>query len=1284
MKQFTILFFALLCTIEASAGVLPPVNIPEYVFSQEMLDARVTSLSEDTDGFLWIGTYRGLVKYSGGRFKTYLSTPSSNLGSDNIHSLLSGKDGKLWVGTDQGVYFVDREGSVDVSRADLRIVGAMGEYDGNYILAANAEGVSIIDIANNESFPVIPDRHLGRSRQIVKTITGNYVLLDYYGTKITFVSDKFATLAAVSPSASINKIEVFRDMLLAATSNGIYAFDGNGTPIRLPEAFRHTEGKNVAFIEAGDNVLYYGITDDGIYRFSHGDAFARKISLEENLNNVFDAVTHLSAENLWISKNGIGVEKIPVNHSYKDIQLPGITKSDRIYGFFPGEGRNFFLKSRQKLFYFSDTLKECFDVTPAFVGERKESIEVLDIDKSGNVYMLAGKHAYKFRFDGKAFHQLLEAELEAPRFLWCNDSETIIIDAKELVTIRENGEIVRKFFPKGFSDAFSGQRLSTGEVLFTDGTTFYSYAKDGQFIKVNLPREIGMMLSYSGSIDASRAGEIWAGSFNDGVWAYDRVSGQLEHYSVGTGLPDKAISQIEVDPEDNVWLTFRGVIMKISGEDGQTTLFETPNKGKNNIYAGVSIARTYKGRIYFGGNGYITEFIPETATSSIKKPFLDGILVNDQVISAPKDGMVLKNNQNKLVFYYSSPAYESTSAVNYLYRLSGYDKAWTNAHQSTNAAYSNLKPGKYVFQVKVLGEGGYGNDEMFSFPFRIKPALFLSPFFIFLYVILALAAMTFGIVLYLRNKINHERLQFVEQEREMSRQLNKEKTEFFSNISHEFRTPLTLIYGPAKELAGMDSLDGKERKLAGLIEKNAEHLLSLSDQLINFNRLSRNPVNLQVSKQDIGRILEDAASNFDHLIDERDLELETDIEKPLYVWCDIEKVEKIFFNLLSNAVKYTPEGGKIHVTALKDDQGCRISVSDTGIGIPESKIADIFNRYERLKAKVGEGDVPEGFGIGLNYAILLAKLHKGELSVRSKENEGSTFIFSFPSEKSAYSSREIWEGNANEELSAMQKTIPYVEDNEPHKNEYTILVVEDDEDMRDYLKGFLEEKYNIILAHDGDEAMNYLAMTVPDLIISDVMMPYKDGLTLCKEIKLNPEYCHLPILLMTAKTGTETHLKGLEAGADAYIRKPFDPRYLYAVVANLLENRRKLQARLRDLVGNDAPDEQEEIQMNSHDKAFLEKLQTLMNEHLGENDFNVAYLYNEMAMSRTSFYSKVKSLLGESPKTFLADFRLNKAMQLLKTHDYNVSEVCDMVGFGTLAGFSRSFKNKFGVPPSSI
>lgn len=384
-------------------------------------------------------------------------------------------------------------------------------------------------------------------------------------------------------------------------------------------------------------------------------------------------------------------------------------------------------------------------------------------------------------------------------------------------------------------------------------------------------------------------------------------------------------------------------------------------------------------------------------------------------------------------------------------------------------------------------------------------------------------------------------------------------------------------------------------------------------------------------------------------------------------------------NLLSNAIKYTPEGGHIDVNVVTDAERMCIEVRDTGIGIPPEKQNEIFKRFKRLDTR---SDIA-GSGIGLHYAQQLAHLHKGSITYRPNAPQGSCFVLELPTAREAYRDNEL-----AAEIPFATTTIPSVaasDDTGKEEKENTLLIAEDNAEVRNYLQGLLAEDYNIMTASDGEEAMECISLNAPDLIVSDVVMPHKDGYELCQAIKSSTDWGHIPVILLTAKSDTQSSIRGLDCGADAYVGKPFDPFYLKVAIENLLANRRRVQQIVQNLTSGSIPKEKaREAMLNEQDRLFLEDLHARLDRHLDDEEFSIGLLAKEMGMSYSSLYARIKSLTGQTPQNYLITYRMNTAMQLLRSGRYTVSEVCYKVGSSSLANFSRSFKRQFGIPPSEV
>lgn len=531
-------------------------------------------------------------------------------------------------------------------------------------------------------------------------------------------------------------------------------------------------------------------------------------------------------------------------------------------------------------------------------------------------------------------------------------------------------------------------------------------------------------------------------------------------------------------------------------------------------------------------------------------------------------------------------------------------------------------------------------------------------------------------------------------ESEQQQELHEQHLHFVANISHEIRTPLTLISAPLKELVANNQLNAHDRELLGIMQRNVTRLNHLAEQILNSQKQGKDDRVLNETFGDISAFVEGIANNFRFYAHEKGLKLSFDSQtNSAQGYFDMEKIEKIVSNLISNAIKYTPEGGEIVVRIMLNGKNADIIVKDTGIGITGAKQREMFRRFNRLDVSV-LNPTSKGFGVGLHYAQCLAFLHRGRLNYEQNVPCGSRFTLSIPYKEPIgevvleEESAELRDGavaeNSNQDVSAHSSSI---DESLP-----TILLTEDDYEMRGYIQMLLDEDYNVVIAGDGEEALDKLKLNVPDLVLSDVVMRRMDGFTLCQKIKESPDYGYLPVILITAKSDMDNRKHGIDCGADAYIGKPFDPYYLKSVIASVLENRQRIQRIVRNMTHVDdvvlANEEEQnpsaEPIISERDREFLTAFHKQLSDRLEDSELNVNILASAMNLSYSTLYARVKELTGQSPQVFINTYRMNIAMELLRTHNYTVSEVCYKIGVTSPTNFARSFKKQFGVVPSSI
>ena len=567
----------------------------------------------------------------------------------------------------------------------------------------------------------------------------------------------------------------------------------------------------------------------------------------------------------------------------------------------------------------------------------------------------------------------------------------------------------------------------------------------------------------------------------------------------------------------------------------------------------------------------------------------------------------------------------------------------------------------------------------------ISPSFWETPLAICLYVLIV--ALVFGASIYILFTIYRLKHKvFIEQ------QVSDIKLKFFTNISHELRTPLTLIAGPVEYIMKSEELSDNVRNQLKIVERNTDRMLRLVNQILDFRKIQKNKMKLRVEKMDIVPFVRQIMDNFEALAEDHHIDFVFESEKTsLNLWVDSDKLEKIVFNLLSNAFKYTPQGKMITLFIHENENSVAIGVQDQGIGIPESKKSSIFVRFENLIDKNLFNQ--QSSGIGLSLVKELVELHQATIRVDSKVGEGSCFTVEFLKGKDHYT--EDVELIVSDSLDATDAgTFSMMELNEKTEEgmrevgeRKTLLLVEDNLELRFFLRSVFVSQFDVIEAADGIEGLEKAKKFVPDMIVSDIMMPEKDGLAMIKEIRENLSTSHIPVILLTAKTDMESKLQGVEQGADDYITKPFSATYLKAKVDNILARRSKLQHLYRANLMNESLVVDDETtppqtEMSVHDRKFMDKLMELMEKNMDNGDLIVDDLVKELAVSRSVFFKKLKSLTGLAPVEFIKEIRVKRAAHLIETGNYSMTQIAYMVGINDPRYFSKCFKQHYGMTPT--
>ena len=784
---------------------------------------------------------------------------------------------------------------------------------------------------------------------------------------------------------------------------------------------------------------------------------------------------------------------------------------------------------------------------------------------------------------------------------------------------------------------------------------------------------------------------IWITTQGGGFCLFNPETEGFTRYDSDLGLPSNVAYRIEEDDEGCLWVTTNKGLLHFTPDTREFKVYTMSNGLLSDQFNYQSSYKDKDGRIYFGCiNGFIS-FEPRSFSSNNYLPpvvITSFSLFNKEVPVGKDDSplktsitltdyLELKSNQNTFSFRVAALSYQSPDMNKLLYKLDGYDTEWYAAGKIP-ITYSNLPYRTYTLMVKGANSDGVWNPEMRMLKIRILPPFYLSVWAYVFYVLLAVGLL-FGLITYFRRRtLTKHRYEMEKFEQKKERELYMAKIDFFTNVAHEIRTPLTLIKSPLESILKDNVLSDEVKVELEIMDQNAQRLLNLVNQLLDFRKTENKGFKLNPEECNLCGLMQFTCKRFTALAKQRGVNLTCQVpEKEVWASVDKEALTKIISNLLTNALKYGKTFARFQLTVDEKEEHFRVTASNDGKIIPLDMREEIFRPFVRYR----DGkNIVQGTGIGLALARSLAELHHGKLAM-DDNMEMNCFVLDIPivHQVAPHRESEPVETSGRADVPDNIEVMPDV-DKEEKEERPCILIVEDNKDMQDFIARQLSSLYNVLTAGNGHEAWDLLEQYDVDLVVSDIMMPEMDGLELCGKLKSDLNYNHIPIILLTAKTALESKIEGLEQGADAYIEKPFSVEYLRVNIANLLSNRERLRRRFIESPFVKA----ETVAQSKTDKAFMQKLNEYVNSHLQESELTIDDLADVMHMGRSNFYRKLKGMLGISPNEYLRLERLKKAAQLLKEGKCGIVEIAYMVGFSSPSYFSSCFKKQFGVLPKDF
>jgi|CZKP01.1.fsa_nt_gi signal transduction histidine kinase/ligand-binding sensor domain-containing protein/DNA-binding response OmpR family regulator len=1255
----------------------------------------VLSICEDTYGMLWIGTGDGLIIFdkATGKFTTFNhdNADTSSISNNYIHALLADKKGSLWIGTGNGLDKLDIKTSfLDSTKNSAENVNSrQGKFIHYWHDPKNQNGSISIgwDNAIEYSVPYQINSIYEDNPGMLWLCTNGEGLIEVNPKDGSFTSYKHD----IKDPQSLTSITDDNIEAISQDHEGFYwigtKYYGLNTFNKKTNRFTH----------------YY-----------HNDYDEGSLSI-----NLILSINCERSGTIWITTfngvNKINLKKFPFRQ-YNNVE----NSWDKSFGtgasvINSNDGKLWVQTSNGEILKFDP---ETNSFIPQFNSYRK-GMNYIAEDNLGNIWIKSSTGGIYIRdkngqvtrikyFSGKEFNQIVYfiytplsndtawvGTLEGGIFIIKKQSKTISL-------IKSVNTSIKCIFKDSYGIVWAGTK-DAGLIQYNE-----SYKKFVLFKSdVNIPGSISGDLITTIYEDKKR--NVWFGT-NVGLNKYIRSTNSFIHYTEKDGLPNNLIFAIEGDAHGNLWFSTDKGISKLNPETGKIKNYDITYGFTSNRFYFTS-CKTENGEIYFGGPGGITRFDPDSIEDN---PYIPSIVITslkifDNPIPFGKE-IKLPYDKNFLSFGFAALSYVSPERNQYAYKMEGIDRDWVYSGNTHNVSYTNLGPGEYTFKVKGSNNDGVWNEAGTSISIIISPPWWRADWAYILYGCI-IVLILYGLRRYelnraeLKNRVKIDEAVLKERE-----ETEKMKSRFFANISHEFRTPLTLILGPAEKINAQTSND--VIKDSGIIKRNSKRLLQLVNQLLDLSKLEAGKLKLEASKNNIVSFVKGIALSFESLSEEKDITLKIISQKDfIEVYFDKEKMIKILSNILSNAFKFTPQDGKITISintkppsflplvkpaypADKEELNggyVEIKIWDTGIGISKEEMPKLFDRFYQVDSSFSKGF--EGTGIGLALTQELVELHNGNISVESEAGHWTEFILSLPLGRNHLTDEEILDGKtvkpknlSNDEDYYLPEIIKKETENEIEANSLNdgktiILVVEDNYDMRKYIRESLGEDYHVEEAVNGEQGIRKAVEIIPDLIISDIMMPKMNGIEMTKFLKNEEKTSHIPIIILTARSGQENKLEGLQTRADDYLTKPFDIKELQVRIENLINIRKQLQEKYSkgNYIGK-----QNKKKLGRLDEQFMSKVMEVIENHLGEENFSIEEFDKELGMGRVQIYRKLKALTGKSPSRYIRTIRLIKAREMIIEKQGNISEIAYSVGFAAPQYFTKCFREEFGYPPSDL
>lgn len=1303
----------------------PYFSFKKYQVEDGLSHNTVWCAIQDSYGFIWLGTSDGLNRYDGRGNKVYRNVLNDKFSLENnfVEALIE-LEGNIWVGTNSGLYIYDRatdrfsyfdkttQYGVYISSEIKKIIKTQ---NGLLWIATLGQGFFIYDpktdvlTQNSVQTSFVWDicQSSDRKKIYISSLQEGLLCFDENGK---FLQSYEISLKANAPdSYRVNCIQDIEGVIwIGAGSNLLSRLDQQTGIVENYDASALNFGAIHCLLRYTEQELLVG-TDNGLYLFDRAAKTFQRADNPADPRSLSDQTINgmmWDAEGaLWVLTNLGGINYMSKQTKrfdyYSPAYLSGIPGAGEVVGpFCESKDNNAWIGTQNGLYFFDAATRE---LTEYIIAGNKKKYDIRSLLLDGD-HLWVGTYA-----EGIRVINLRTGAVKAythsrgiPNTICSNDVLSIYKDRKGEIFVGTSWGLCQ-YNPA--TDNFMtitsvGSMISIVDIyedmynnlwIATSNSGVFSYnTVNWHWKHYQHEREDSTTITSNSVVTLfeDAKGTMWFGTNGGGLCSFDsKTKTFIDFDPQNTLLPNKVIYSIEQDQTGDLWISSNAGIFKINPiTKGNFRQFTINDGLQGNQFMSRSSLKSSDGKLYFGGiNGFNVfqpdrfvdnTYIPPVYVTDIRLPYQTDEQEVKKMLQLGKplylaDKITLSYQNNSFSIRFVALSFEDPARNRYSYILKGVDKEWIMNSENNTASYTNLPPGEYEFEVRGSNNDHQWNEKTTTLKVVITPPWWRTTLAYIVYVLLLLGwmgwlAWRWNLQVKRKYKRRMEKYQIAKEQ-----EVYKSKISFFINLVHEIRTPLSLIRLPLEKLLEKER-EGKDAKYLSVIDKNVNYLLGITNELLDFQKMESGSLNLNLKNCDIKELVSDVYNQFTSPAELKEIKLVLTLpDHDLKSMVDRDKLSKILVNLMGNAIKYTRT--RIELKLISDDAGYEIQVIDDGPGVPDEQKQKIFEAFYQLPDDKVASTV--GTGIGLAYAKSLAEAHQGGLRLEDNAMGGSSFILSLPMKE--------WEIEKVADIVEIRSEEAKTSDNvtSTHQGKkFTVLLVEDNIELLNLTRESLVEWYRVLRAFNGREALEILSRESVDVIVSDVMMPEMDGLELCSKVKSEIDYSHIPVILLTAKTTLESKVEGLECGADVYLEKPFSVKQLHMQIENLLKLRQSFHKLMVSLAGKTVAVSTTEFAVSQKDCEFITKIQGVIAEQLADENFSIDILSEQMHMSRSNFYRKIKALSGMSPNDYLKTLRMNKAAELIMSGT-RISEVAAQVGFTSSSYFAKCFKSQYGVLP---